>query len=92
MNQEEVLAVITRHACEVVPKLKAHNFRSDDSLRELGANSVDRSEIVMMTLDYLSLNISLIEIARAENIGELASILHEKLQRSTSSAAPILRA
>lgn len=86
MNQQGVLAVIIRHAREVVPRLQDHQFRREDSLRELGANSVDRSEIVMLTLESLCLRVPLIEVARAENIGELASILHEKLQRS---AAPL---
>ncbi|MCW8876732.1 MAG: acyl carrier protein, partial [Kangiellaceae bacterium] len=64
---------------EVIPRLKDHQFKHDDALKDLGANSIDRSEIVMMTLESLSLNIPLITIAKAENLGELASILHEKL-------------
>jgi len=79
MNKEQVFELITRHACEVLPELENHTFKFEDSLRDLGANSIDRSEIVMMTLESLSLNIPMIAIARAENMGELASILHEKL-------------
>ena len=79
MNETNVLEVIIRHAREVIPGLAAHRFSSDDSLRELGANSIDRSEIVMMTMESLSLSIPLIEVARAGSVGELASILHSKL-------------
>lgn len=78
MNKEEIFKVITEHACEVLPSLEDHNFQQDDSLKDLGANSIDRSEIVMMTLESLSLNVPLVELARAASIGELASILHEK--------------
>jgi polyketide biosynthesis acyl carrier protein len=79
MDREMILAVIARHASEVLPGLEGHRFQATDTLKGLGANSVDRSEIVMMTLESLSLKIPLIEIVRAENIGELASLLHEKL-------------
>jgi polyketide biosynthesis acyl carrier protein len=79
MNQQNIFDIITQHACEVIPSLKDHRFQLTDSLRDLGANSIDRSEIIMMTLETLSLNIPLILIARAENIGELAGILHEKM-------------
>ncbi len=79
MNKEEVFKIITSNTCEVLPDLEQHEFKMDDALKDLGANSIDRSEIVMMTLESLSLNIPLIEIARAENLGELAGILHEKL-------------
>lgn len=86
MDLKDVLEVIVRHVREVIPRLEDHQFQSDDRLKDLGANSVDRSEIVMMTLDSLSLNIPLVEVARAENIGELAGILHEKLQRVAAPA------
>ncbi len=79
MNVEDVFAIIVKHTKEVIPQLESHNFNLDDSLRELGANSIDRSEIVMMTLESLSLSIPLIHVARAENMGELASIIHERL-------------
>ncbi len=79
MNHQQIVEIIKRHACEVIPALNSHDFRDTDALKDLGANSIDRSEIVMMTLESLSLKIPLIAIARAENIGELASILHEKL-------------
>jgi polyketide biosynthesis acyl carrier protein len=79
MNIQHIFDIITRHTCEVIPSLEGHSFQLTDSLRDLGANSIDRSEIIMMTLETLSLNIPLILIARAENMGELASILHEKM-------------
>jgi polyketide biosynthesis acyl carrier protein len=80
MNEEEIFRTIVRHAREVIPSLEDRPIESNDSLRALGANSIDRSEIVMMTLGSLSLNVPLLELARAENIGELTSILHGKFQ------------
>ena len=79
MNVDEVFSVITRHACEVLPELQGHDFQSSDSLKSLGANSVDRSEILIMTLESLALNMPLRDTVRAQNIGELAALLHEKL-------------
>lgn len=80
MNVTEVFETITTHVREVLPALEEHDFQLTDSLRELGANSIDRSEVVMMTLESLSLNIPLIAIAKAENIGELADIFYQKMQ------------
>lgn len=79
MTKEEIFALITRHAGEIIPRLEQHAFQWTDSLRALGANSIDRSEIVMMTLEALELDIPLSETIRAENIGELAALLHGKL-------------
>ncbi|WP_455872352.1 acyl carrier protein [Serratia proteamaculans] len=79
MNKEEIINIIADHAREVIPSLAEHKFQPNDALKDLGANSIDRSEIVMMTLESLDLNIPMLDIAGAENIGELASILYEKL-------------
>ena len=78
MNKEQIFALITKHAGEVIPRLEQHPFEWTDSLRALGANSIDRSEIVMMTLEALELDMPLAETIRAENIGELAALLSDK--------------
>lgn len=78
MSKDEIFRVICRHACEVIPSLESHNFRFDDALKDLGANSTDRSEILMMTLETLALRIPLVATAKAKNIGELADVLSEK--------------
>lgn len=78
LNKDQVLEIIVGHAREVVPQLQEHAFQPGDSLKALGANSIDRADIIMMTLESLSLNIPLIEMAKAENIGDLAGIIHAK--------------
>lgn len=78
MNQEEIFEIIVNHVREVLPELEGHSFQQTDSLRTLGANSVDRADILMMTLETLALNIPLHEMAKAENIGDLACMIHAK--------------
>lgn len=78
MSMQEILEVITRHIQAVMPALANHEFKETDSMKELGLNSIDRSDIIMMTLETLSLRIPLLEMAKAKNIGELASIIHAK--------------
>jgi polyketide biosynthesis acyl carrier protein len=79
MTKDDVFEIVVRHAREVVPGLDEHRFQPNDSLKELGANSMDRSEIVMMTLESLSLTLPLVETAKAKNIGELVNVLHARL-------------
>ena len=78
MNKQDIVEMIARHAREVVVGLESHNIDPNDSLRHLGANSVDRAEIIMMTLESLSLSVPLVDLAQAENIGELADIIHAR--------------
>lgn len=78
MKNSKIFETLVRHTREVVPSLEGHQFQPSDSMKALGANSIDRADIIMMTLESLSLNIPLFEMARAENIGELARIIDEK--------------
>lgn len=77
-SKEHIFEIIVRHTREILPDLESHAFQQTDSLRALGANSVDRADILMMTLETLELSIPLIDMAKAENIGELAGIIHAK--------------
>jgi len=79
VTRETILQIIAGHALNVLPELSNHVFRPDDRLADLGANSVDRAEIVMSTLSSLSLRIPLVDTLQAKNIGELANLLHDKL-------------
>lgn len=78
MDKEQIFNTIVEHAKDIIPRLADHEFNESDSLRDLGANSIDRSEIIMMTLESMEANIPLIYTAKAKNIGDLATILFEK--------------
>ena len=78
MNAEDVFRMICENTQEVLQGLENHVFSKQDKLAELGANSVDRSEIVMMTLEKLNLRIPLVETFGPKNIGELANLLSSK--------------
>ncbi len=80
MNKEEILEVIANHSSEVVQDLMGHNFKNSDRLSDLGAHSVDRADIIQMTMESLSLQLPRIEFHGANNIGELVDIFYEKLQ------------
>jgi len=79
MDKQAIFDLIVTHSRQVVPALAARPIEPGDSFRHLGANSVDRSEIVMMTMESLALEIPLIETARAGNLGELADIMHRRM-------------
>lgn len=80
MNKDSVIALIGQHAAAVLPDLEGHTFVATDRLVDLGANSVDRVEILMMVLESLSLSVPRVELFGPKNIGELADLLIQKMQ------------
>ena len=57
MNKEEIFKMIVGKLAEVRPDINVQNISMSDSLRDLGVDSVDRVEIIMMTMESLSLKI-----------------------------------
>ena len=79
MTRDEVLDIIVDHTKSVIPALKTHVFSESDQLKALGANSLDRSDIVEMSMTSLNVNIPRVEIFGTKNIGELADLLYNKI-------------
>ncbi|MCG7409128.1 acyl carrier protein [Paenibacillus sp. ACRRX] len=80
MNKDLIFNIVINHSRELLPELEGHKFQYTDRLTDLGANSVDRAEIVMMTMESLSLHIPRVELFGASNIGELVDLIYDKLQ------------
>ncbi len=79
MREEEIFEIIVGHLVEVLPDIDPQNVTMQDALSDFGANSVDRAEIIMMTMDSLSLDIPRVELFGTHNIQELVELLHARL-------------
>ncbi|MBL0027544.1 MAG: acyl carrier protein [Rhodanobacteraceae bacterium] len=78
-KRDRAFQAIVESTKDVLPALEGHVFKPSDRLRDLGANSVERSEIVMMTLERLAVSVPLMEFARVETISDLAASIAAKL-------------
>ncbi len=81
MTSATIFELIIRIAKEIIPGLDQSIVIHNDSLESIGANSMDRGEIIMTVLEELNLSIPLVETFGPHNIGELADLLNEKLQK-----------
>jgi len=80
MTKEDIFKIYVENIKEVLPHLQTHEFALTDSLKNLGANSIDRAEILMMTLESLDdFNAPLVEFAEAQTIGDLVNKLYAKV-------------
>ncbi|HEY9804634.1 MAG TPA: acyl carrier protein [Leptolyngbyaceae cyanobacterium] len=79
-NNNRILQIIKKSVYEVEPKLEKYPLKTTDSLKQLGVDSVNRAEILTMVMEELDLHIPLIQLAGAQNIGELADLFATKLE------------
>lgn len=77
MTQEHVIQTVKKVTLEVLPFLSTGDVTLEKSLKDLGANSIDRMEVVTRSLEMLGLNIPLVEFAKVKDLRGLVEVLHQ---------------
>lgn len=78
MDRDTIWAVIVGQIREVVPELAGRPIAETESMAELGLDSIERSEIIMNTLEALELDLPMVQVHGPKNLGELADLLYAK--------------
>lgn len=79
MAKEQLIRMIREHLLEIIPELEGEEFSNEESLVDLGANSIDRAELIMLTLEKLDLNVPRSEFVGYLSISDLADRFLEKI-------------
>jgi thioesterase domain-containing protein/acyl carrier protein len=76
-RRDSVLEVVRRHTLAVLDGLAPEAVTLDTSLRELGANSIDRVEIATLAMEELDADIPRGRLAGVANLASLVDLLAE---------------
>ncbi|MEU9129814.1 phosphopantetheine-binding protein [Kitasatospora sp. NPDC048540] len=77
MTTDEIFAVVRRNLLEVLPELTESQITLDHSMRDLGANSIDRMDVVIATQDDLGVRVPAETLTRANDLRSLVAVLSE---------------
>lgn len=80
MDRNAVLAVIIEQIRIVEPALAGREIKAEDSMAEIGLDSMSRQEVLILGMEALGLNLPMVQLFGPRNLGELADLLHAKLQ------------
>lgn len=78
MTRDDIWNALKTSILEIFPEYVTKNISQEENLHDLGANSIDRAEIIMLTLMRLKLKIPLIKFAQTKNIGGLVDIFYQQ--------------
>ncbi len=78
MTREKIFEVITNNIIRVLNDISPESITIEKRLKDLGADSIDRVEIMSMTVENMGLKMPLVELGRAKDITGLVEILYEK--------------
>lgn len=79
MNKEQIFGILKTHILEIMDELSESDINITDELETLGANSMDRADIIMMTMETLDLDIPRVELLGETHIEEIIDIFLTKL-------------
>ncbi|UCH94137.1 MAG: acyl carrier protein [Candidatus Aminicenantes bacterium] len=75
MTHEEVFQAVKKVTLEVLPFLPPAEVTIEKNLKDLGANSIDRMEVVTRSLEALGVKIPLVEFGKVKNLRGLVEVL-----------------
>jgi polyketide biosynthesis acyl carrier protein len=78
MNYDEIFQLVKKNIVTVLPYLAGKEIPIEKSLKDLGANSIDRAEVVTLSIEDLGIKIPMVEFGKVNNIKGMVDILHEK--------------
>ncbi|HTI72983.1 MAG TPA: phosphopantetheine-binding protein [Candidatus Limnocylindria bacterium] len=79
MTRDAIFQVIKSNVQKVLFDIDPNLITVDQSLVALGANSVDRVEVVMYSMEELNLSIPRVELHGIENLRGLVEVFHKHL-------------
>jgi polyketide biosynthesis acyl carrier protein len=80
MKKQEIFELVVRYTREVLPELEDCEIVPENSLTDLGFNSIDRAEVLTLVMEELALRIPRIELSGLRTIGDLVDGLYAKVQ------------
>ena len=77
MSKEDVTRVVKECIIEIIPEIPGNAIDINASLKDMGANSVDRMDIVLQAMENLNINVPPVEFGKINNIKGLIDLLHD---------------
>jgi acyl carrier protein len=84
MNRDHIFDVVRRHVVTIVENVDPATVTEDDSMRDLGADSLQIVEVVSRSMKELRLKVPRTELSRARNLSDLVDLL----EKAASSREP----
>lgn len=79
MTEQDLFEVVCRHIQEVLPDVEVERIQLDHNMRELGANSIDRMDVVIGVQDELGIGVPSEALSKVHNLRSLVAVLQVHL-------------
>ncbi|RAP32036.1 acyl carrier protein [Candidatus Marinamargulisbacteria bacterium SCGC AG-414-C22] len=81
MNKDKIFNLLKEYILEIIPDLDEKDITLSVSLKDLGANSIERMDITMMLMEELELDIPRTELLIPRNLDGLVNVLSKSFAK-----------
>jgi len=78
-TKEEIFELLKSNLLEIVPDIDPDQVQPAASMKDLGANSIDRVDVILQTIEALGLKFPLHELGELKNLQALVDNLYGRL-------------
>lgn len=78
-TKEEIFELLKSNLLEIVPEIHPDQVQPMVSMKDLGANSIDRVDVILQTMEALNLKFPLHELGALTSMQALVENLHGRL-------------
>ena len=80
MTKEQIFEIVKKNINIILPDIDIDSVKIEDSLKDdIGANSIDRMDILVQSMKDLGIKIQMVEFGKAKNIQGIVDILFANL-------------
>ncbi len=77
MMKQEIFDVLKKHVAEIM-ELDTSELVIEKSLKELGANSIDRMDIIVETMEELEIKIPMVNFGNCKNMKDIVDVFYNE--------------
>lgn len=78
-TKAEVVETIKKNILEILPDLTEDEIDTSKLLKDLGANSIDRMDIIVSSMESYSLNLPMMEFQGKRTVDDIAEVILGKI-------------
>jgi acyl carrier protein len=87
VEREQIVSVVRKHLADVVGDLNPSDIDTSQSMKNLGATSLDMVEVVSLTMRELKVKVPRSELNKLTNMDDLVDLLHASMQQQMKAAS-----
>ncbi len=76
MSRDEVFIIVKQSILKILPDINESEINILQSLKNLGANSIDRMDVTVECMKTLKIKVPLVRFGNITNIQELVEVLY----------------